>query len=507
MNKILYLPLDERPCNYEYPKLIATMQESIDLIIPELEILGCKKKSANIDAVWHFLYTHIQGASAAILSIETLIYGGLLPSRLHQESLETLLERVEMLKNLKLANPTVKFYLSNLIMRTPKYNSSDEEPDYYEEYGVDIYSYSALVDKKERQGELSCEEECELKTITKRLPKAHLDDYSSRRKKNLEVNKRVIELANEGVIEFLAIPQDDSAPYGFTAMDQKEVVAHICKLRVQKRVHMYPGADEVGCTLLARYFSTLHQKQFKIYPLFSSVNSKTIIPLYEDRPLYESLKAHITAANGILVDAIESCDFVLAINTAGQVLQEAWDDEHKDITYSSFRNLREFTSQIGYAYLQGKGVCVADVAFANGGESELIYLLDDYHLWDKLLGYAGWNTSCNTIGTAICTAYFALNSTRIQQVSENKIYRLLEDWTYQTKVRKAAGEQFIGSDGITYFSLNGHNKKVNEFMKKEMLDLFNTTFKQSFLDTRITHFEVFSPWNRFFEIGLRLKID
>ena len=38
-------------------------------------------------------------------------------------------------------------------MRTPRYNSSDEEPGYYEEeYGERIFRFGWLNDKKDREG-------------------------------------------------------------------------------------------------------------------------------------------------------------------------------------------------------------------------------------------------------------------------------------------------------------------------------------------------------------------
>ncbi|MBC8932469.1 DUF4127 family protein, partial [Escherichia coli] len=54
------------------------------------------------------------------------------------------------LRGIKKEFPDKKIFLSNLIMRTPKYNSSDEEPDYYEQYGEAIFRYGWLKDKAAR---------------------------------------------------------------------------------------------------------------------------------------------------------------------------------------------------------------------------------------------------------------------------------------------------------------------------------------------------------------------
>ena len=53
---------------------------------------------------------------------------------------------------------------------------------------------------------------------------------------------------------------------------------------------------------------------------------------------------------------------------------------------------------------EGKVVSIADNAYANGADLSLIQLLNTNGLLLKVSGYAGWNTSANTIGTAIAEA-------------------------------------------------------------------------------------------------------
>ncbi|MEM9244643.1 MAG: DUF4127 family protein, partial [Cyanobacteria bacterium P01_F01_bin.153] len=385
--KLVYIPLDERPCNINYPQEIANLQSEIQLKVPPKECLSRKKMAAPVDKLWRWLEDEIQDCDGAILSIEMLIYGGLLPSRIHQDSVDTLLGRVNKIRQLKEKNSNVFILVSNLIMRSPSYDSSEEEPDYYAHWGASIFRWGCLTDKQNRQ-ELSPPEQSELEDLAQSIPLGDLQDYRQRRLNNRSINQAVIQLVKDGIIDFLSIPQDDSAEYGFTAMDQREIYGAIARERLQHKIHVYPGADEVGCTLLSHAYVNYcrpSKSPIKIYPLFSSIHSETIIPLYEDRPLGESLKAHILAAGGCLVADAEKADFVLAINTAGQVMQEAWDQSKKDITYSTWRNLRCFSAAISQLIQQGKPVAIADVAFANGGEVELIEMLDDNGTLDNII--------------------------------------------------------------------------------------------------------------------------
>ncbi|GAA4827060.1 DUF4127 family protein [Algivirga pacifica] len=485
--------------------MIAELQDEITLLTPPPPLLNQKKIAADTEALWEWVSTAAGQCQAGIFSIEMLVYGGLLPSRLHQATEEELLTRLFRLRELKEAYPTFKIYAGNLIMRTPHYNSSEEEPDYYEEYGERIFQWAWLKDKASREG-LEEGEEQELQRIDQEIPEEVITDYSQRREKNVAINKAVIQLVKEGVIEFLSIPQDDSAPYGFTALDQKAVVKEVIAQRLQTKVHMYPGADEVGCTLLARAYQELTQQRTKVYVYYSSVHSAQIIPMYEDRPLGESLKAHILATNALMVDRPEEADIILAVNTAGKVMMEAWDQEIKDITYSTFRNLRSFVDQIKQWTLEGKKVAVADVAFANGGETELIQLLDDMAAWDDVLAYAGWNTNCNTIGTVLSTAIIGKDTDQQEMIDKNKIYHLLEGWAYQSEVRMKMVKEYLPTLGASYYDFNGQEATINIEMESRIRACWTDMMQQSFQKYHLEQVKVYSPWHRMFEIGIDLRV-
>ena len=49
--KTLFIPLDERPCNYNFPLMIAQSNQQIELVEPDKSFLGHKKKPAQ----WNIL--------------------------------------------------------------------------------------------------------------------------------------------------------------------------------------------------------------------------------------------------------------------------------------------------------------------------------------------------------------------------------------------------------------------------------------------------------------------
>ena len=222
--RILLLPLDERPCNYIYPQMIASSNHSVHLTMPPLDILPKKKIPASFNKIRQYLLKEAVTQDALVISLDMLLYGGLLSSRLHHLTEDILEEHLDVLQELKTLNPHLKIYAFQCIMRCPQYNSSEEEPDYYEDYGYALFKKKYLEDKEERET-LTSEEEIEKNSL--HIPEEVIRDYEDRRLINCRMNSKTLELLENNVIDFLVIPQDDSSPFGYTAKDQKIILKEI----------------------------------------------------------------------------------------------------------------------------------------------------------------------------------------------------------------------------------------------------------------------------------------
>lgn len=502
--KIAYLPIDERPCNVEYVERIARSAKDVDLLLPDKSLFGNKKMAADTERLWEWVHTVAPKVDAMILSMDMLIYGGLLPSRIHYMPEKSGDKWFGRLREFKTKYPGVEIYASNLIMRTPKYSSSDEEPYYYEEWGRDLFLRSFFQDKQKRS-ELTDEEVLQLAEIQHKLPTKYINDYETRRKFNLNINLQVLELVHEGVLQFLSVPQDDSAEYGYTAIDQKSVAQLRNDLRLYKEVQIYPGADEVGATLLSRAYNNFKGICPNIYLIWSSTLGPQLIPKYEDRPFGESLKAHVQAAGCKLVNSEKSADLILAYNTPGRIMQESWDQNKKDVTYTSFRNMLSFVEQITTFILSGKKVIIADSAFTNGGDLELIELLDASNVLDKVISYKGWNTNCNTLGTTICQGILGIDG-KEDIIQENIVYHLIDDYFYQAVVRSEMVSNLLPQYNLTYFDLKDKAEVVNIERNKRLMKRYNETIRHSFKGIILENVHSSAPWNRMFECGLSLQL-
>ncbi|MGK7911244.1 MAG: DUF4127 family protein [Synechococcus sp.] len=506
--KILYVPLDERPCNYDYPQYIARLQPQLQLVVPPLSLLGQKKQAADVDRLWRWLMDSVQGCDCAILSLEMLVYGGLLPSRLHPLSLDELHGRLHHIRGIANLWPSIRLMASNLIMRAPQYSSSEEEPDYYQTYGEQLFQWGWLHDRSQRLErsleERSAKDQLQLESLSATIPPQHLQDYRERRRKNLEVNLAAIDLVADGVLEFLAIPQDDCAEFGFTASDRRQIYDCIEARGLHDRIHVYPGADEAGCSLLARAYTQQLDRSTKIYPLYSSHRGSQVIPLYEDRPIAETTQLHIRAAGADVTDSLSDADLVLAVRVPDRYSLEAKDQVLEENTQLL---PPEFIGQIQQLLAKGNPLAVADVAFVNGGDTALIEQLDASDCWDAVLAYGGWNTCGNSLGSTISTAIVGLECEAPEAIAFNTIYHLLEGWGYQAIVRWELMGSWIEDLGATYFDLDGHSEAVEAEIGRRLEAVWASNLQHSFQNWTIESLDVRSPWQRMFEIGIALQIE
>lgn len=497
--RILYVPIDERPCNVDVVGRIVGVTDEVELLMPPVERLGYKKQAAPIDNLRDWVTT-APSCDALVLSADMLCYGGLLPSRLHHLVEQDRERFIGWLRSLR-ATTDVPLYVATMIMRTPKYSSDDEEPDYYGVYGAEIYRRAYLLDKQTRDG-LSDEERTELTSLEQQIPTAYIDDYESRRAFNRSINHALIQLVEEGTIDRLFIPQDDSAEYGYTAIDQTDVLRVIEERRVFERVHMYPGADEVGATMVSRAYLEHVGRRPSVYPIWSSTLGPTLVPMYEDRPFAESLNAHVDAIGMRLVASLDEADLVLAYNVPGRVMQEAWDQHKRDVTYTSFRHLPTFISRIEQALDARKRVIVADSAYANGGDREVVTWLDERRLLERLDSYKGWNTNCNTLGTTLAQGVFAQVGQE-ERIRENVLYHLLDDFVYQSIVRMKMVDTVLPSYGANYFDLKNEATAISIERDRHMHEAARDVLRHSFQEEWA--FQTSAPWNRMFECRLQLK--
>lgn len=507
MPKIVFVPLDERPCNYIYPEYIGRMS-GLKLCIPPREILGDFKKEADVEALWDWVRSQVKGATHLVVSMDMMIYGGIVPSRLHHLPEEVCRQRIGRLEELKKLEPGLSIFAFQLITRAPARDGSGEEPDYYEDYGYRIFRYGVIKDRESVRA-ATPEELEELETICREVPKEFLDDFLARRKVNFNSHIRSIEMVEKGVIDYMIIPLDDCREYGHAPAERKRLSAILAEKNLFSRIVMYPGADEIGCTLLARAVNEQSGLVPSVYVDYSSLRGKLQIPSYEDRSIGETVLYHLMAAGCEEAETSTEADFVLAVNPPTpfslKLEKELLTD---DIIMESERNLPAFLSRIRRYRRNGIPVGIADCAIPNGADRALMQFLYEQNMLDELVSYGGWNTSSNTLGTVLshlCAWNAAGRTGRLTEevVAESEEFlflRYLEDWGYMAEVRRGVTDCLTEIDpALNRLDLKDKEPQVREIVKKRLEE-----FQKKYFPQKPYQFDLRLPWNRMFEAEIIL---
>lgn len=491
---VLYLPLDERPCNSEFISKIAR-GTPVEIVCPQPETLGDKKQPADFGKIREFLLTNVAKADACVVSVDMLLYGGIVPSRLHQTDEERLVERLSVLKELKKINANVKIYGFALIMRCPAYSSDDEEPTYYARCGREIF-LSGQVKHKLREGLIEENQAQKLLDEYAKVTGSDLYDFEKRRKTNLSV---LLKLLADNPCDYFVVPQDDSAEYGYTTMDRLAVKKFVAQNNLTE-VPMYPGADEVGMALTSKAVTDFYGKTPTVFCHWTNERAQHVTPLYEDRPVGQTLPVQLDVCGCKVTTDESACDVDLFLNYPTEKQVEAFEPP---VSGYQERNLGEFCNAIKQEMAAKKVVALADCGYCNGGDVELLQKLAKSIDITDLSAYAGWNTSSNTLGTAICQAVFVW---LFGQTKESRLFvaeRFAEDVAYCGYVRKYMCENVLPAWGLDYFHADGKNGKVAHRVADEIDRFLADKFPCVAAKYKVLH--VAMPWRRMFEVQLDME--
>ncbi|MBR2525449.1 DUF4127 family protein, partial [bacterium] len=376
-----------------------------------------------------------------VISLDTLAYGGLIPSRRCPETFEQIKQRIEILKEI-LKEKKSRIYAFSSIMRISNNNVNQEEKLYWSDWGTKIFEYSFNTHK--------------LGKAQTDIPQDILDDYVNTRKRNFEINKLYLEWQKEGIFDTLIFSKDDCAEFGFNVQEARELE----KLGGFTKT----GADEIPLTLFARAI----QGDMSVDIEFTEPEYKDLISNYEDVSIEKSVKGQLSLANIEITDK-ENSNITLIVNNFKNNQGEIVMKRSTEPFYSEFQK-------------PDKNYMIADVRFANGADNAFVEQILDKKYNEKFYGYSAWNTSANTLGSLICAAKVKFLAKKYNKEAFKRVQavRLLDDWAYQANVRQTLSTP-------QNIDMSDYENKVSEFLNYPV------------------NAEYSYPWKRLFEIEVKLK--
>ncbi len=465
MTRLLLIPPDVRPPTLAHPIQLARMTGA-EVRVPPPEALPNLNQPGDTALLADWLRREAPHADVLIVCLETLTLGGMIPARQVPDALKDVLRRVKVLEEAKRLNPKLRVLAFGVIVRVAHDDDPLEEKPYYGEWGRGLRAYSTAFDRRARHG---AGEQTALDDAVAALPAGVLADWTGTRERNRTLHLAALDLAHAGVIEHLCLTLDDTTPYGLAAYDRRLLEARTDELGLWRRVDIYPGADEVPATLIAR---SLREGVPKAYVRYSGTLGAAAGLIYEDRPAGELVKAHLRAAGCIQTDHLQDADFVLAVNTPGT--RQANVQPDLATVDTAARHLPEFVDFVGNCLETGMRVSLADVAYPNGAERRLWTLLQDLPL-ARLAGYAAWNTAGNTLGSAVAMGALPVRDERARL--EALFSRMVDDALYQGHVRAEVRAALTNPNPFNLGEQLGRaNRLVAEMMTPRIRELWKRAF-------------------------------
>ena len=498
--KILYIPHDNRPVvNQQTVEVVE--RAGYKVVMPPLELLGNRDDLGHPDKLWDWLERNTdKDIKAAVISSDSMLYGSLVGSRKHYYGKQLVLERAELFKEFRDKHKELPIYVFGSVMRTPRTGEASgyEEPDYYRNYGTNIFRYTSLVDKRELEG-LNEREEKEIAFLKKLIPEKAMEDWMNRRGKNFDANEKLIDMARNDIFECLLLGRDDNAPFSQTHLEGRKLQQYGRTIN-NRKYQTIAGIDEVGLMVLARAINDLSGNSPTIYVSYNFGEGPNIIPAYSDENIEKTINSEIVATGAKRVNDPARADFIFAVNT-----------NPNGITYEAAgalndANEREGTSHFVNMIKQyidiGRPVVVADIAFANGSDNALMKSLKDQNLLFKLHAYAAWNTPTNALGFALSTGILA-NTMKLSDKRQLLLTRYIDDWGYQANVRGIVNTQLRQMHGGFFNALNENRYYASQQCSELMQNFADKNLNTVNFDGG---FRVEFPWNRMFESDIIFKI-
>ena len=487
---VLFVPQDDRPVSLQYT-VDTAKAAGMTVLTPPQNLISGKTYKGQADQIWNWVEQNAGRADVMVLSTDTLIYGGLVDSRKHNLPLSTLEYRLKRIEALKANYKNTRIYGFGTVMRSPRASGGGTEPSYYADYGPTIFQIAALQDKLDA-GTLTQAETQKLMSLQASVPVEYLQDWFSRRQKNMQINKGLIDEARKGVFEYFALGHDDTSQLSQSALEGR-YLSQYSKGIPRTQYGSFPGADQLGLLLMARSRTdeSVEKPTFSIiYPLGGA--GKTL-PGYEDQTIDKTIAEHVEAV-GVTMTTAGKPTVLLAVNTP---LSTSTSESE------AFGNLpmvsqatNAFVDRIQQATEQGVTVSVADIAYNNGSDNTLVGAMYKRDILYKIGAYNGWNTASNTVGYAIAQGLL-LKSMSPEGHRDMLTQQYLDNWAYQANIRKDIYrmQDSIRTDNVRYSG--DLNSKLEEYLQERIQDFGETYLKVDPRTIKATF-----PWGRLFETDI-----
>ena len=515
MKKILLVPLDGRPPCRQFV-MDAGRIADYDVVAPPQELQDYYSLPGDTAGLRSWIRENIKGSHAVILSIDQLLYGGLLAAREKNASPEEIAAMLSFLSEVHAESPDIPIYAFSILPRlTPQ-----DTIDGYEERR-DLVEYSRLAGRKDAGLPV---DEARLSSLEERIPPESMQKYLAHFHENTALNKQLANLAQKGVLARLVLGQDDGEAYSIPNTEKNALRDYLAEQGISDDlVFLAHGADEIALTLLAEIKNRELGLRPRVFLAYNDESSEKGIMPYMAVSTGECAREKLRLLHAVPTLSPEEADFTLFIST---------NDSDKDTLgtrESSARYLRQLQAQ-------GHPAALVDLS-KHFRESEILLpqLIRNGYPINSLMAYAGWNTTSNSIGTALAQSCLFLGASSRAGTRKDAIRlytaqlaflqnRILEDAFYLKDVIDLVNTELVkaGFTNTADLDLERNARWANAMLQHAMKERI-AAYKETTAFRRPIHIatpegdlclrigslaaDMGYPWPRTFEIHLRTTIQ
>ncbi len=496
---LVVVPLDDRPVTAQLPRLLGAIAGA-RVVEPPRPLLGRYLVPGDAPAILRWLRDDApRDARAYVVSQDMAVYGGLIASRVPGVSRAEAYTRLQDLAAIRASRPSAAFSVFGTVMRlaptgVPREGAAATFPFAGGDVWGAIQQYANLPDPPQTD-----EQRAFAATLRAQLGPS-LDAYLATRARDRDVDLFALRLEAEHAFDRIVLGQDDAGPVGLHVRDLVALHAFAARWVAPERASIEPGADELAMVLVAAALARAADVVPRVHVVYSRAGAAEMNDPIEFAPIATTIGDIVRSCGGVESGDGEHADIELFVRVPGTTDAEE----------------AAFSAAIARRARAGSLAAVADLSFLDAGDvAGQRRLTDDLIAQDvagRVASFASWNTTANTVGTALPEAIAALAGVRLGTYDARAhatftLMRYVDDVAFHTRVRPQLNAD-LDAAGITDHTLlppGAAQRTASEnraLLWPDGLDLL-ARIEPQFRDAGFT---ITLPWDRTFETELDVRL-
>jgi len=492
--QIALVPLDDRPVTRQLPQMLAAIA-GVHVLVPPRAALGHFLKAGDPSAIGRWLTSDaVNGVNAFVLSTDMLAYGGLTASRVPDTAQRLAISRLRIISRVRDLHPEAWIGVFGTIMRLAPTGvpALGQGKNFFAPYPLWAYlqQYANLHDPPLPEEQASAEH------LRQLIGPEVLGAYLQTRERNRIVDQYALTLASRGDIDRIVLGQDDAGPVGLHIKDVAALRSDVERLRISDRTSVEPGADELAMALVAQALARRIGWVPRIAVRYSTPNGAAYNDPLEFVPIGQTIDSLIAICGGVRDEL--SPDLTLYVR----------------VPQSDAAEDRALLASLGSDLRHQRPVALADLTFLENTyahQAAFAQALIAARIAGALEAYASWNTTANTVGTALAESVAAGVGRRSNAYdpiahAQFSLNRFIDDYAYHAYVRPEVNADLdarnVDHSYLLPQDVMATDHRNRALLWRRALELLREIYPQ-YQDAGLT---ITMPWDRTFETEIDVRL-